>query len=40
VDALRSVPGRFVLVYGNIQQGPWEWSTSPEFRVPQVGDGS
>ena len=26
VDALQSVPGRFVLAYGNIQQGPWEWS--------------
>src|ERR1700743_1767860 len=33
VDALRSVPGRFVLAYGNIQQGPWEWATSPEFRA-------
>jgi len=32
VDALRSVPGRFVLAYGNIHAGPWEWSTSPEFR--------
>jgi 5-methylthioadenosine/S-adenosylhomocysteine deaminase len=32
VDALRSVPGRFVLAYGNIQAGPWEWSASPEFR--------
>jgi cytosine/adenosine deaminase-related metal-dependent hydrolase len=32
VDALRAVPGRFVLAYGNIQRGPWEWSTSPEFR--------
>ena len=32
VDALESVPGRFVLAYGNIQQGPWEWSASPEFR--------
>ena len=32
VDALRAVPGRFVLAYGNIQQGPWEWSASPEFR--------
>jgi 5-methylthioadenosine/S-adenosylhomocysteine deaminase len=32
VDALQAVPGRFVLAYGNIQQGPWEWSTSPEFR--------
>jgi cytosine/adenosine deaminase-related metal-dependent hydrolase len=32
VDALRSVPGRFVLAYGNIQQAPAEWSGSPEFR--------
>jgi 5-methylthioadenosine/S-adenosylhomocysteine deaminase len=32
VDALRSVPGRFVLAYGNIQAAPWEWSTTPEFR--------
>ena len=32
VDALRSVPGRFVLAYGNIQQGPWEWATSADFR--------
>src|SRR6478736_6160065 len=32
VDALEEVPGRFVLAYGNIQQGPWEWSATPEFR--------
>lgn len=32
VDALQAVPGRFVLAYGNIQQGPWQWSASPEFR--------
>src|SRR3954453_13780955 len=32
VDALKSVPGRFVLAYGNIQQGPWEWATNPDFR--------
>ena len=32
VDALQEVPGRFVLAYGNIFAGPWEWSTSPEFR--------
>jgi len=32
VDALRAVPGRFVLAYGNIQQGPWEWATSADFR--------
>jgi 5-methylthioadenosine/S-adenosylhomocysteine deaminase len=32
VDALQEVPGRFVFGYGNIQAGPWEWATSPEFR--------
>jgi 5-methylthioadenosine/S-adenosylhomocysteine deaminase len=32
VDALQEVPGRFVLAYGNIQQGPWEWATSSDFR--------
>jgi 5-methylthioadenosine/S-adenosylhomocysteine deaminase len=32
VDALEAVAGRFVLAYGNIQQGPWEWSTSGGFR--------
>jgi 5-methylthioadenosine/S-adenosylhomocysteine deaminase len=32
VDALEAVPGRFVLAYGNIQDGPWNWSGSPEFR--------
>jgi 5-methylthioadenosine/S-adenosylhomocysteine deaminase len=32
VDALEAVPGRFVLAYGNIQAGPWEWSTKPEFK--------
>jgi 5-methylthioadenosine/S-adenosylhomocysteine deaminase len=32
VDALEAVPGRFVLAYGNIQQGPWEWSADPGFR--------
>jgi 5-methylthioadenosine/S-adenosylhomocysteine deaminase len=26
VDALQEVPGRFVLAYGNIQAGPWEWT--------------
>lgn len=29
VDALRSVPGRFVLAYGNIQAAPWEWTADP-----------
>ncbi|HVL82961.1 MAG TPA: amidohydrolase family protein [Pseudonocardia sp.] len=33
VDALRAVPGRFVLAYGNIAQAPWEWASSPEFRA-------
>jgi len=32
VDALRSVPGRFVLAYGNIQAPPAVWSGAPEFR--------
>jgi cytosine/adenosine deaminase-related metal-dependent hydrolase len=32
VDALRSVPGRFVLAYGNIQAGPWEWTADPAIR--------
>jgi cytosine/adenosine deaminase-related metal-dependent hydrolase len=32
VDALESVPGRFVLGYGNIFAGAWEWTTTPEFR--------
>ncbi|HEY7226327.1 MAG TPA: amidohydrolase family protein [Micromonosporaceae bacterium] len=32
VDALKAIPGRFVLAYGNIHQGSWEWSTAPEFR--------
>src|SRR5437764_1990865 len=32
VDALQSVPGRFLLGYGNLQQGPWEWATSADFR--------
>src|SRR5690349_1181781 len=32
VDALQSVPGRFVLAYGNIQQAPAEWPRAPEFR--------
>jgi cytosine/adenosine deaminase-related metal-dependent hydrolase len=32
VEALRSVPGRFVLAYGNIQAGPWEWTADPAVR--------
>ena len=33
VDAMRSVPGRFVLAYGNIQAGPWEWTADPAVRA-------
>jgi cytosine/adenosine deaminase-related metal-dependent hydrolase len=32
VDALQATPGRFILAYGNLQQGPWEWATSSDFR--------
>jgi 5-methylthioadenosine/S-adenosylhomocysteine deaminase len=32
LDALESVPGRFVLAYGNLAQAPWEWTASKEFR--------
>jgi cytosine/adenosine deaminase-related metal-dependent hydrolase len=32
LDALEAVPGRFVLAYGNLQQGPWEWATSEDFK--------
>ncbi|MEU7858388.1 amidohydrolase family protein [Nonomuraea sp. NPDC049141] len=31
-DALQSVPGRYVLAYGNLQQSPAEWTAAPEFR--------
>ena len=27
-----AVPGRFVLAYGNIQAGPWEWTADPAVR--------
>jgi cytosine/adenosine deaminase-related metal-dependent hydrolase len=33
VDALLAVPGRFVLAYGNIQAGPWEWTADPSVRA-------
>ncbi|MFJ9083321.1 amidohydrolase family protein [Streptomyces sp. NPDC102384] len=33
VDALRSVPGRYVLAYWNIQQAPAEWATNQDFRA-------
>ncbi|WP_052307719.1 amidohydrolase family protein [Nakamurella multipartita] len=32
-DALQSVPGRYVLAYGNIQAGPWEWTADPAVRA-------
>ncbi len=32
VEALAAVPGRFVLAYGNIQAGPWEWTADPAVR--------
>ncbi|WP_433786215.1 amidohydrolase family protein [Actinomycetospora sp. CA-101289] len=32
VDALASVPGRFVLAYGNIQDAPANWTADPGFR--------
>ncbi|KJK50673.1 amidohydrolase [Lentzea aerocolonigenes] len=31
VAALRAVPGRFVLAYGNIQDSPASWTAKPEF---------
>ncbi|WP_234531560.1 amidohydrolase family protein [Streptomyces shenzhenensis] len=33
VEALRAVPGRFVLAYGNLLGAPWEWANAPEFRA-------
>ncbi|HEY3732316.1 MAG TPA: amidohydrolase family protein [Streptosporangiaceae bacterium] len=32
LDALRAVPGRFVLAYGNIAAAPWEWAADPAVR--------
>ncbi|NJP44549.1 amidohydrolase family protein [Actinacidiphila epipremni] len=32
-DALLSVPGRFVLAYGNIQAAPADWTASADFRA-------
>lgn len=32
LQALRSVPGRWVLGYGNLLGAPWEWSTASDFR--------
>ncbi len=33
VDALQSVPGRYVLAYGNIQAAPWEWTADPAVQA-------
>ena len=33
VSALKEVPGRFVLAYGNIQAGPWEWTTDKDVHA-------
>ncbi len=33
VEGLAAVPGRFVLAYGNIQAGPWEWTADPAVRA-------
>jgi cytosine/adenosine deaminase-related metal-dependent hydrolase len=33
VDALQSVPGRFVLAYGNIAAAPWVWTADPAVRA-------
>ncbi|MFA9431117.1 amidohydrolase family protein [Egicoccus sp. AB-alg2] len=32
-DALTAMPGRYVLAYGNIQAGPWEWVPSADVRA-------
>jgi 5-methylthioadenosine/S-adenosylhomocysteine deaminase len=32
LEALHTVPGRFVLAYGNLLGAPWEWATTPRFR--------
>ena len=32
LDALRSADGRYVLAYGNIFAGPWEWTADPAVR--------
>jgi cytosine/adenosine deaminase-related metal-dependent hydrolase len=33
LDALVSSPGRYVLGFGNIFAGPWEWAMSPQYRT-------
>jgi cytosine/adenosine deaminase-related metal-dependent hydrolase len=32
MQALKEIPGRFVLAYGNYLGAPWEWANAPEFR--------
>lgn len=32
IEALEGTPGRYVFAYGNIHGGPWEWSSSAEFK--------
>ncbi|MET0863815.1 MAG: amidohydrolase family protein, partial [Nakamurella sp.] len=32
VAGLTDIPGRFVLAYGNIQAGPWEWTADPAVK--------
>ena len=32
VDALETVPARFVLAYGNIQSAPWEWTANKSLQ--------
>ncbi|MBX9717414.1 MAG: amidohydrolase family protein, partial [Microbacteriaceae bacterium] len=32
VEALKSIPGRFVLAYGNYLGAPWEWMNEPGFQ--------
>ena len=32
VEALKSIPGRYVLAYGNYLGAPWEWMNEPGFQ--------
>jgi len=32
IDALVSAPGRYVMGFGNIFAGPWEWTADPGYR--------
>jgi len=33
IDALTSSPGRYVMGFGNIFAGPWEWTADPAYRA-------